>query len=245
MLEIKELEKRYSGNDSPALDGIDLTIAKGEFVAILGLSGAGKSTLIRCINRLIEPTSGRIFWKREDVLQKKGDELRAYRRQIGMIFQDFHLIDRLSVLQNVLVGRFATTPLWRVFLQKYKEEDKRIAMQTLHRVGMADFFGVRVSQLSGGQRQRVAIARALAQMPDMILGDEPISNLDPVTACVVMDLLKDINQQEGITMLMNLHSVEMAKKYASRVIGIASGKVVFDGPPAAMDNHALSAIYAS
>ncbi|OUM89121.1 MAG: phosphonate ABC transporter ATP-binding protein [Bacillus thermozeamaize] len=243
MLEIRDLVKQYPGRGRPALDGVHLTVEKGEFIAILGLSGAGKSTLIRCINRLIEPTGGAILWQGENVLRKKGDGLRAYRRQIGMIFQNFHLIDRLSVFQNVLVGRFGVTPLWRVLLQRFREEDKRMAMQALERVGMADLHRVRADRLSGGQRQRVAIARALAQRPALILGDEPISSLDPATATAVMELLKSINQQEGITMVLNLHSVAVAKQYASRIIGLAGGKVVYDGTPQELDDSALSVIY--
>jgi len=242
-LEIRDLVKQYPGRGRPALDGVHLTVEKGEFIAILGLSGAGKSTLIRCINRLIEPTGGAILWQGENVLRKKGDGLRAYRRQIGMIFQNFHLIDRLSVFQNVLVGRFGVTPLWRVLLQRFREEDKRMAMQALERVGMADLHRVRADRLSGGQRQRVAIARALAQRPALILGDEPISSLDPATATAVMELLKSINQQEGITMVLNLHSVAVAKQYASRIIGLAGGKVVYDGTPQELDDSALSVIY--
>jgi len=243
VLEIRDLVKQYPGRGRPALDGVHLTVEKGEFIAILGLSGAGKSTLIRCINRLIEPTGGAILWQGENVLRKKGDGLRAYRRQIGMIFQNFHLIDRLSVFQNVLVGRFGVTPLWRVLLQRFREEDKRMAMQALERVGMADLHRVRADRLSGGQRQRVAIARALAQRPALILGDEPISSLDPATATAVMELLKSINQQEGITMVLNLHSVAVAKQYASRIIGLAGGKVVYDGTPQELDDSALSVIY--
>jgi phosphonate transport system ATP-binding protein len=243
VLEIRDLVKQYPGRGRPALDGVHLTVEKGEFIAILGLSGAGKSTLIRCINRLIEPTGGAILWRGENVLRKKGDGLRAYRRQIGMIFQNFHLIDRLSVFQNVLVGRFGVTPLWRVLLQRFREEDKRMAMQALERVGMADLHRVRADRLSGGQRQRVAIARALAQRPALILGDEPISSLDPATATAVMELLKSINQQEGITMVLNLHSVAVAKQYASRIIGLAGGKVVYDGTPQGLDDSALSVIY--
>ena len=242
-MEIRDLVKQYPGRGRPALDGVHLTVEKGEFIAILGLSGAGKSTLIRCINRLIEPTGGAILWQGENVLRKKGDGLRAYRRQIGMIFQNFHLIDRLSVFQNVLVGRFGVTPLWRVLLQRFREEDKRMAMQALERVGMADLHRVRADRLSGGQRQRVAIARALAQRPALILGDEPISSLDPATATAVMELLKSINQQEGITMVLNLHSVAVAKQYASRIIGLAGGKVVYDGTPQELDDSALSVIY--
>ncbi|BCJ87987.1 phosphonate ABC transporter ATP-binding protein [Effusibacillus dendaii] len=243
MLIIQDLKKKYAKSPRPALDGINLTVEKGEFIAVLGLSGAGKSTLIRCINQLVLPTSGEILWHDQPVLGKRGKALRAYRRQVGMIFQNFNLIDRLSVLQNVLAGRFGTTPMWRVLLQQYTREDLQIAEEALLRVGMVEFKRVRADQLSGGQRQRVAIARALAQKPELILGDEPISNLDPVTAVDVMELLKSINEKEGITMILNLHSVEIAVQYANRIIGIANGQVVYDGSPEGLSETVLAQIY--
>lgn len=245
MLEIKRLTKQYRESSTPALAGINLSVEKGEFIAVLGLSGAGKSTLIRCINRLIEPTQGEIRWEGRDVRGTSGSELRQYRSKVGMIFQNFNLIDRLSVLQNVLVGRFGKTPLWRIPLQQYTLEDLETAYRALERVGMGEFKTIRASRLSGGQRQRVAIARALAQKPAMILGDEPISNLDPVTAIEVMELLKSINQKDGITMMINLHSVEIAKQFATRTIGIANGKVAYDGPPIGLTDKVLSDIYQS
>lgn len=245
MLEIKHLEKRYEKNGRPALEDISLTIEKGEFITILGLSGAGKSTLIRCINRLIDPSSGTIEYNGTQILELNGRGLRAYRRSIGMIFQSFNLIDRLSTLTNVLVGRLGyNSPLTASFFQ-FSQAEKTEAYQALERVGLKEMADRRVSNLSGGQRQRVAIARALLQHPDLILGDEPVASLDPITAKSIMKLLKEINEEDKITMMINLHDVELAKKFATRIIGIANGHVVFNGPPDELREEDLLKIYGS
>ncbi|MCZ8516974.1 phosphonate ABC transporter ATP-binding protein [Paenibacillus filicis] len=242
MLKIERLSKQYK-NGFFALRDISFTVNEGDFVAILGSSGAGKSTLIRCINRLVEPTSGAIYWREENVLQYNSRELRQFRRQAGMIFQNFFLIERMSVLKNVLVGRFGTLPLSRILSGRFSENDIKEAYAALHTVGMDSFASRRVADLSGGQRQRVAIARALVQHPRFILGDEPVASLDPVTAKNVMDLLHDIRHRDSITMIINLHSVELAKAYATRIIGIAGGHVVFDGSPGQLNDNILRTIY--
>lgn len=244
LLEIKNLSKKYN-KETFALNDISFTVREGEFIAILGSSGAGKSTLIRCINRLVEPTGGEILWGNENILGFKASELRQIRRQVGMIFQNFFLIERMSVLHNVLVGRFGALPLGRILTGRYPESDREKALEALRTVGMEDFSSRRVSKLSGGQRQRIAIARALVQNPRLILGDEPVASLDPVTAKNVMELLQSIRLRDHMTMIVNLHSVELAKSYATRVIGIEGGRVVFDGLPDELTEDHLNAIYLS
>lgn len=273
LLRLRRLSKQYPGADRSALDAIDLTVRRGERIAVLGLSGAGKSTLIRCINRLVEPTSGDMIWFGEvrpgntasnesaahsatqttssdtpanggiDVRSLTGDALRAYRRRIGMIFQEFHLVDRLSVLANVLTGRFGYVGPWSAAFGRYVPTDVGAAEAALARVGLAGYERRRARELSGGQRQRVAIARALVQQPLLLLGDEPVSNLDPITARGVMRLLTEINERDELTMMVNLHSVELAVEFAHRIIGMHDGRIVFDDEPARLDDAALQAIY--
>lgn len=243
LIRLESLAKQYVPGEPFALKEVNLSLDEGEFVAVLGLSGSGKSTLIRCINRLIEPTTGKIYWQGREVLSLKGEELQAYRRGIGMIFQDFHLIDRLSVLENALVGSFGRSTFWRAVLGRPTSDVLARAQTALERVGLGDFQHRKVRDLSGGQRQRVAIARALTQDPLLILGDEPVSNLDPLTAVAIMRLLKRINRESGITFLINLHSVELAVNFASRVIGIAEGRIVFDGAPTEVNDQILQRIY--
>lgn len=245
LLDITGLDKQYVKGEPYALRGLDLKVEAGEFVAILGLSGSGKSTLIRCINRLIEPTAGRIRWRGEDVGAYRGAALRGYRRQIGMIFQDFHLIDRLSVRRNVLVGRFGCLSPMQAIAGRHGAQGEQAAADALARVGLEAYAKRRARELSGGQRQRVAIARALTQEPALILGDEPVSNLDPVTSIAILQLLQRLNREDGITLMINLHSVELAIHFAQRIVGIAKGRVVFDGPPAALSAAVLQAIYSS
>lgn len=264
LLRMNNLRMQYPGAERPALDDIDLTIERGQRIAVLGLSGAGKSTLIRCINRLVEPIAGEIVWFGESdgadsalagadhsdatgiaVRSLKGVALRTYRRRIGMIFQEFHLVDRLSVLANVLMGRFGYVTPWRAALGRYAPRDVEAAYAALERVGLQRYERRRARELSGGQRQRVAIARALVQQPLLLLGDEPVSNLDPMTARDVMQLLAEINQRDGLTMNINLHSVELAMEFAQRVIGMHDGRIVFDDTPDRLDDAALKAIYAS
>ncbi|MBO8142495.1 MAG: phosphonate ABC transporter ATP-binding protein [Firmicutes bacterium] len=243
LLVVRGLRVRYPGAQEDALRGVDLELAPGEFVCVLGPSGAGKSTLIRCINRLVEPASGQIIWDGHDAMRLKGAHLLAYRRQIGMIFQEFHLVDRLPVLANVLMGRFGYVSPWQAAIGRYGPQEVAWARQALARVGLAGYELRRARDLSGGQRQRVAIARALVQRPRLMLGDEPVSNLDPVTARAIMALLAEINRRDGLTMLINLHSVDLARAFATRVIGLSRGQVAFDGPPSRVDRSVLEQVY--
>jgi phosphonate transport system ATP-binding protein len=243
MLEVKNLQKKYNKATTPALNDVSFSIQQGEFVAVLGLSGAGKSTLIRCINRLVEPSAGDIIWNDDSILSFRGEKLRQYRSSIGMIFQSFNLIERMSTITNVLVGFLGVIPLWRGLSFQFTKEEKKHALHALKRVGLRDFADQRVSKLSGGQRQRVAIARSLVQKPKIILGDEPVASLDPNTSVQVMSLLKEINDQDRITMIINLHDVKLAKEFATRIIGIANGKVVFDGKPNELTQADLENIY--
>lgn len=243
MLEVKQLRKQYNKTSNAALHNINFNVQQGEFVAVLGLSGAGKSTLIRCINRLVEPTSGEVYWNGEPVLQYKGEKLRNYRSSIGMIFQSFNLIERMSTMTNVLVGHLGSIPVGRAIFFKFTKPEKEKALHALNRVGLKEFAEKRVSQLSGGQRQRVAIARALVQNPEIILGDEPVASLDPNTSVQVMSLLKEINDQDKITMIINLHDVKLAKDFATRIIGISNGEIVFDGKPDELTQEDLENIY--
>jgi len=215
-------------NGVEALKNINLEIYEGEFVAIIGLSGAGKSTLLRLINKLIESTGGEVFFDGESVTKAKGKALINIRRQIGMIFQGFNIVKRMSVLSNVLSGRVAYHPTWKTILGLFPEADKQIAYRALQRVDILEKVHNRASNLSGGQQQRVAIARALAQEPKMMLADEPVASLDPITTVQVMDYLKKINEEDGITTVANLHHVDLAWKYATRVVGVREGEIVYD-----------------
>jgi phosphonate transport system ATP-binding protein len=243
MLAIQGLRKQYPGESDPALNGINLTIKQGELVAVLGRSGAGKSTLIRCINRLVTPDQGSIQWNGQNVTGTTEKELRKLRGEIGMIFQHFHLLPRLSVLTNVLVGQFASMPLWRSVTWSFTSKQKEEAMEALRQVGLELLARRRVEELSGGQQQRVAIARVMMQRPKLLLGDEPVSSLDPVTAVKVLDLVKVLHREQGMTVLLNLHDVSLAKRYAGRLIGLAKGGIVFDGPPEELTEEALTRIY--
>jgi len=225
------------------LDDVSVAIYPGEFVAIVGLSGAGKTTFLRAVNRLIEISSGEIFFAGRSVTRATPAELRRMRRDIGMVFQNFNLVKRLTVLQNVLAGRVGYHPTWRVLLGLFPKEDVAIAMKALERVQLADKAYVRADQLSGGQQQRIAVARALAQEPRLILADEPVASLDPVTAEVIMDDLRRINRELGITVLVNLHFVDLARRYADRILGLRAGKVVFDGPVSQATDEVFEFIY--
>ncbi|MEO0603832.1 MAG: phosphonate ABC transporter ATP-binding protein [Myxococcota bacterium] len=242
MLRIADLTKRYPTGDE-ALRGVSLEVAAGCVIAVIGPSGAGKSTLIRCVNRLVEPTSGQIALGGTDVLGLSGAELRAMRRQMGMIFQEFALVDRLSVIDNVLSGCLGGMGLWDGLLGRFSEADRTYARELLTRVGIADFADKRADALSGGQRQRVGIARALAQRPSLLLVDEPTASLDPATAKTVMALMAEVCRERELAALVNLHDVELARAYADRVIALRDGRLVFDGPPAELDNASLTAIY--
>ena len=242
MIEFKHVNKKYP-NGFEALKDIDLTIGQGEFVAIIGLSGAGKSTLIRTINRMHDITNGTLTVDGTDVMQLHGKSLRAFRRRIGMIFQSFNLVTRTTVIKNVLTAFVPELPWWRAALGIFTKAEKTAALEELDKVGILDKAFVRADQLSGGQQQRVALARTLAQNPQIILADEPVASLDPVTAKQVMDDFQRINQDMRITILINIHHVDLALQYATRVIGIRAGRVVYDGPAGEVDGAVLDAIY--
>lgn len=238
----KDVNKVYP-NGHVGLDNVNLEINKGEFIVIVGLSGAGKSTLLRSINRLHEISSGDISIDGVSITQAKGNKLLMMRRNIGMIFQSFNLVKRSSVIRNVLSGRVGYHPTWKMVLGLFPKKDKQIALEALDRVNIVEKAYSRADELSGGQQQRVSIARALAQEPKIILADEPVASLDPLTTKQVMDDLKRINQELGITIIVNLHFVDLAREYATRIIGLRAGKVVFDGPVEQATENAFSHIY--
>ena len=243
MIEFSNVSKVYP-NGVVGLDDVNLTIEQGEFVGIIGLSGAGKSTLLRTINRMHDITSGTLTVDGQEVKNLKGKQLRKFRRNIGMIFQSFNLVTRTTVIRNVLMAQVPEMPFWRVLLGIFKKEDKLNALEALDKVGILDKAYIRADQLSGGQQQRVALARTLAQNPKIILADEPVAALDPVTAKQVMSDFKKINQEMNITILINIHHVELALAYADRIIGIRAGKIVYDGPSADVTEDVLNMIYA-
>ncbi|MFD1852130.1 phosphonate ABC transporter ATP-binding protein [Oceanobacillus bengalensis] len=242
MIEFIEVDKKYP-NGTMALENINLTIEDGEFVAVIGLSGAGKSTLIRCVNRMHEISNGKLVVDGVEVAALKGKEVRKFRRKIGMIFQSFNLVTRTTVIKNVLVSFVPEMPFWRKLLGVYTQEQKREALMALDQVGILDKAYARVDQLSGGQQQRVALARTLAQNPAILLADEPVASLDPVTAKQVMDDFKHINQEMKMTVIMNIHHVELALEYANRIIGISKGQVVYDGAASEVNQDILDMIY--
>ena len=242
MIVFDHVSKTYP-NGYQALKDINLTIDQGEFVAIIGLSGAGKSTLIRTINRMHDITEGKLTVDDIDVMTLHGAALRKFRRHIGMIFQSFNLVTRTTVIKNVLTSRVPDLPFWRALLGAYPKEDKLAALEALDKVGILDKAFVRADQLSGGQQQRVALARTLAQDPKIILADEPVASLDPVTAKQVMDDFQRINEEMKITVLINIHHVDLALQYATRVVGIRAGEVVYDGPASAVTDEVLATVY--
>ncbi|WP_249872097.1 phosphonate ABC transporter ATP-binding protein [Oceanobacillus saliphilus] len=242
MIEFIDVEKKYP-NGVKALHNINLKIDQGEYVAVIGLSGAGKSTLIRCINRMHDITDGKLIVNNVEVASLRGKEIRRFRRGIGMIFQSFNLVTRTSVIRNVLVSAVPEMPFWRKVLGIYSMKNKIDALSALDQVGILDKAYNRVDQLSGGQQQRVALARTIAQNPAIILADEPVASLDPVTAKQVMDDFKKINQETNISVIMNIHHVELALEYADRIIGIRNGEIVFDGKSTQVTDEILSEIY--
>lgn len=242
MIEFKKVRKVYP-NGTVGLDDINLTIQPGEFVIIVGLSGAGKSTLLRSINRLHEITSGEIVIDGKSITAAKGKDLRRIRRDIGMIFQNFNLVKRVSVLKNVLSGRVGYHSTLRTMLGLWPKRDVEIALDALARVNIREKAYARADELSGGQQQRVSIARALAQEAKIILADEPVASLDPLTTRQVMDDLQRINRELGITTIVNLHFLDLARQYGTRIIGLRAGKVVFDGPVAQATDEVFSKIY--
>lgn len=229
MIKIENLSHTYKNRKEEAVKNVSLHIKKGESLVIIGSSGSGKSTLLKCINRLIEPTSGKILINNEDIINCKIKKAEKIRGKIGMIFQNFNLLERETILTNVLNGRLRYTRTFRSILGKFSKEDKKIAESNIKRVGLREFTHERISNLSGGQKQRVAIARALSQRPDIILADEPVSNLDPKLMKEIMDLLKSICDEKGITLVSSLHFLDFAKRYSTRIVGMREGKIVFDG----------------
>ena len=242
MIQFEHVSKIYP-EGTKGLDDVNLTIQDGEFVCIIGLSGAGKSTLLRTVNRMHDITSGTLLVNGKNVSQCQGKELRELRRSIGMIFQSFNLVNRTSVYKNVLNGRIGYHNFWEVLFGMYSQDEKLLALKNLELMGILDKAYVRADRLSGGQQQRVALARALTQEPQIILADEPTASLDPLTSIQVLDDFKLINQKFGITILANMHHVDITKQYATRIIGIKAGKVVFDGKPSQLDDNALEKIY--
>ncbi|MCP1311081.1 phosphonate ABC transporter ATP-binding protein [Paenibacillus tyrfis] len=242
MIEFQNVSKVYP-NGTVGLKNINLTMDKGEFIVIVGLSGAGKSTLLRSINRLHEITDGQILINGRSITAAKGAQLRNLRRDIGMIFQNFNLVKRSSVLRNVLSGRVGYHSTMRTLLGLFPKQDVELALQALERVNIREKAYARADELSGGQQQRVSIARALAQEAKIILADEPVASLDPLTTRQVMDDLKRINQELGITTVVNLHFIDLAREYATRIIGLRAGEVVFDGPVSEATDEAFSGIY--
>ena len=245
-LDIRGLTKEYVAG-KPVLKGLDLSIGAEGITAIIGPSGTGKSTLLRCINRLVEPTRGEIRLTGAggsvNMAKLSWRGLRLARRRIGMVFQEYNLVERLSVMENVLYGRLGYVPLWRAWLRKYPEQDIARAFQLLDAVGLPEHATRRADALSGGQRQRVGIARALMQRPDLLLADEPTSSLDPRTSVEVLEMLTTLAGAEGVPVIINIHNVALAKRYAKRIVGMSGGAIVFDGPPEALQDSHLTQIY--
>ena len=253
ILEIKDLHKTYDGA-TPVLGGVSLKIAQGEFVGIIGLSGAGKSTLLRCINRLIEATSGEIIVPHSllglgvngatvDVLQLPARELRLLRRKVGMIFQQFNIVKRLSVIENVLSGGLGYQPVLRSTLRIFSEAERGQALTNLKRVGLLAHAYRRADELSGGEQQRVAIARTLMQQPAIILADEPVASLDPTLSRVVLEILKRVCREDGITALVSLHTLELTRAFADRVVGLKRGQLLFDCPAKDLTDTMADSVY--
>lgn len=242
MIVFENVSKVYP-NGVKGLNNINISINQGEFVAIIGKSGAGKSTLIRTINKIHDITQGSLTVNDIDVNNLRGKSLRLFRHGIGMIFQSFNLVNRTTVIKNVLVSKVPQMKFWRSFFGLYKKEDKIQALMALDKVGILEKAYIRVDQLSGGQQQRVALARTLTQNPKIILADEPVASLDPVTARKVMDYFKKINKELNITIIINIHHVELALDYADRIIGIKVGEVIFDGPPSEATEEIIKSIY--
>jgi phosphonate transport system ATP-binding protein len=242
MLKIEHLTKVYP-NGTQALTDVSFEVQDGEFLAVIGLSGSGKSTLLRCINRLIEPTSGRIIWDDVDITAAPVPEMRKIRRQIGMVFQQFNLVKRSSVLTNVLTGRLGYVRTGPSALHLFSSADHQKAIASLEQVGLADKAHVRADSLSGGQQQRVGIARALMQDPKLILADEPVASLDPVLAHSILKYLEQLNKERGITVICSLHFLDLVHRYATKAIALKDGEVVFQGLPKQIDDEQFKAIY--
>lgn len=242
MLKIENLTKTYP-NGTQALKNVSFEVKDGEFLAVIGLSGSGKSTLLRCINRLIEPTSGKIYWDSQDITAIPISEMRKIRRQIGMIFQQFNLVKRSSVMTNVLSGRLGYVNTLSSSLHLFSPADKAKALASLEQVGLVNKANVRADSLSGGQQQRVGIARALMQDPRLILADEPVASLDPVLAHSILKYLEQLNKERGITVLCSLHFLDLVHRYATSAIALKDGELVFQGLPKQIDDAQFKAIY--
>jgi phosphonate transport system ATP-binding protein len=227
----------------PVLRDISITFPSRGITAVIGPSGTGKSTLIRCINRLVEPTAGEILFHGVDLARLRGQALRAARRRIGMVFQEYNLVERLTVMENVLSGRLGYVSPVKAWLRRYPQSDVNAAWELLDAVGLTQFANQRADALSGGQRQRVGIARAVMQNPELLLADEPTSSLDPKTSVEIMELLVALTESRGIPVILNIHNVPLAKRFAAHVVGMAGGSVVYDGPPDALTDNHLKQIY--
>ena len=241
-LVIRGLSKEYRAGVL-VLRNVSLTIEGHGLTAIIGPSGTGKSTLIRCINRLVDPTAGEIVFMGQDLAKVRGRALRRARRRIGMVFQEYNLVERLSVIENVLCGRLGYVAVWRAWLRRFAAADVDRAFGLIDAVGLSEFATERADRLSGGQRQRVGIARALMRQPDLVLADEPTSSLDPKTSVEIMELIARRGGERDIPVIVNIHNVELARGFADRIIGMAKGEVVFDGPPQSLEDRHLVAIY--
>lgn len=242
MLQVEHLTKVYE-NGTVALEDVSFEVPDGQFLAVIGLSGSGKSTLLRCVNRLIEPTDGRILWNGEDITRASQEDLRRYRRRVGMVFQHFNLVNRSKVMTNVLSGRLGYTNPAMALINRFSSSDMESALVQLDRVGLREKAGSRADELSGGQQQRVGIARALMQEPQMILADEPVASLDPVLAHSIMRYLELINTEDGVTVLCSLHFLDLVHKYSDSAIALNEGKLVFHGLPSEIDDERFKDIY--
>ena len=242
MLKLENLTKRYNTGDL-ALQGIDLSIPSGQVLALIGPSGAGKSTLIRCINRLVEPTNGSAILNELNLTKLSSRTLRKSRRKMGMIFQEYALVERLTVMENVLSGRLGYVGFWKSFLRKFPKKDVNEAFRLLDRVGLLEMADKRADELSGGQRQRVGICRALIQDPDLLLVDEPTASLDPKTSRQIMRLINELCQERGLTAIINIHDVLLAQMFSQRIVGLALGNIVYDGSPEGLTPEVLTKIY--
>ena len=242
MLRIQGLTKRYRTGDL-ALKGINLEVPDGDILALIGPSGAGKSTLLRCINRLVEPTAGSVTLNNNEITALGSRELRRARRRLGMIFQEYALVERLTVMENVLSGRLGYVAFWRSFMRRFPQADVDEAFRLLARVGLDQMADKRADELSGGQRQRVGICRALIQKPDVLLVDEPTASLDPKTSRQIMRLIKELCEERKLSAIINIHDVMLAQMFAERIVGLRLGEIVYDGPPAHLTPDVLTKIY--
>lgn len=242
MLRIERLVKQYPTGDA-ALRGVDLTVSEGEVIALIGPSGAGKSTLIRCVNRLVEPTSGEIWLRDIEITALNQRQLRRARRHIGMIFQEYALVERLSVMENILSGRLGYVNFWQSWLRRFPQSDIEQAFMLLERIGLSEFVDKRADELSGGQRQRVGIARALMQAPDLLLVDEPTASLDPKTSRQIMRLITQLARERNLAVIINIHDVPLAQMFVQRIVGLRVGEIVYDGPPDELTHDRLTEIY--